>query len=104
MRITQVVVLVLLVVTQGFALAADPPGVTVDVDRSARLKAAKMPVFAKPLQFDTPEADAVLAALAVFPPDSPWHVRVDSWPVAANSQVMIATIGAGKPLRYGCFG
>lgn len=89
------------------ASAADPvnpagaqPGVTIDQARLARIKAAKMPAFAQPLHFNTPEADAILAALEVFPPDNPWNIPVDNWPVALNSAAMIATIGGAKPLRY----
>ncbi|HEX5081603.1 MAG TPA: hypothetical protein VFY40_06140 [Blastocatellia bacterium] len=29
------------------------------------------PKFTKPVMFDTPEADRILAALQVFPPDNP---------------------------------
>jgi hypothetical protein len=84
--------------------AADPrdtPGnLRIDQDRLDRLKAAKMPKFDHPLPFNTPEADAILAALEVFPPDNPWNIPVDAWPVAANSPAMIAAIGGNKPLRY----
>lgn len=82
------------------AIVAAPPGVVLDDERLARLKAAKMPAFDRPLSFDTPQADAVLSALEVFPPDNPWNLPVDGWPVAANSQAMIAAIGATRPLRY----
>lgn len=75
-------------------------GVTIDNDRLARLKAAKMPKFDEPLHFDSPEADAILSALEVFPPDNPWNTPVDEWPAAANSTAMIAAIGGNKPLRY----
>ena len=68
--------------------------------RLARLKAAKMPKFDRALQFDSPEADAILSALEVFPPNNPWNTPVDNWPVAANSKAMIAAIGGSKPLRY----
>lgn len=80
--------------------AAETPGVVIDKDRLERLKAATMPKFDQPLQFDSPEADAVLAALEVFPPDNPWNIPVDEWPLAANSKAMIAAIGVNKPLRY----
>ena len=53
-----------------------------------------------PLPFNTPEADAILAKLQVFPPDNPWNLAVDQWPVAANSQALIAGIWSNKPLRY----
>lgn len=82
------------------SVRASSPGVTVDEARLERLRAARMPAIERPLMFNSPEADAVLAALEVFPPDSPWNLPVDQWPVAANSRAMIAAIGADKPLRY----
>jgi hypothetical protein len=81
-------------------LAATPPGVTINEERLARLKAAKLPPISQPLPFNTPEADAILSALEVFPPDNPWNIPVDAWPVAPNSKQMIAAIGETKPLRY----
>lgn len=92
--------LIILMFAQSLVLAADLPGVAIDKDRLDRLKAAKMPKFDKPVHFDTSEADAILSALEVFPPDNPWNILVDSWPVAANSEAMIAAIGGNKPLRY----
>ncbi|MGA2066831.1 MAG: hypothetical protein ABSG86_17775 [Thermoguttaceae bacterium] len=59
-----------------------------------------MPKITKPVMFDTPEADKVLAALRVFPPDNPWNLDVSRWPVHPNSQNIIASIGAQKPLRH----
>lgn len=82
------------------ATAATTPGVSVDQDRLKRIRAARMPAVERPLMFNTPEADAVLAALEVFPPDNPWNIPVDQWPVASYSRAMIAAIGADKPLRY----
>ena len=80
--------------------AADVPGVKIDQARLDRIKAAAVLKFDRPLPFNAPEADVVLAALEVFPPDNAWNIPVDTWPVAANSQEMIAAIGGGKPLRY----
>jgi hypothetical protein len=91
---------VVLVLLPALLPAADPPGVTVNQQRLDRLKAATMPKFDKPLHFDAPEADAILSALEVFPPDNPWNIPVDEWPVAANSKAMVAAIGGAKPLRY----
>ena len=90
----------LLLLAHSVVVAADSPGVAINQERLARLKAATMPKFEQPLQFETPEADAVLAALEVFPPDNPWNIPVDAWPVAPNSKAMIAAIGGTKPLRY----
>jgi len=73
---------------------------TGDPARLARIRAAKMPPFAEPVEFHTPEADAVLSALEVFPPDNPWNLLVEDWPLHPNSKALIASVGADKPLRY----
>jgi hypothetical protein len=75
-------------------IGASPPA------RAERLKAAKMPAVTKPVLFDTPEADAILAALEVFPPDNPWNTVVADWPVHPNSKNIVASVGATKPFRY----
>jgi hypothetical protein len=59
-----------------------------------------MPKIEGPLTFDTPEADAVLAALQVFPPDNWWNRDVSGLPVHRDSERMIAGIGRDKPLQY----
>src|SRR5678816_2486028 len=70
-----------------------------DPARLARIRAAKMPPITEPVMFNTPAADAILAALEVFPPDNPWNQLVTDWPVAANSRKIVAGIGDAKPLR-----
>jgi hypothetical protein len=82
--------------------AAAPPAAAVhgDPSRLARLKAAKMPAFDRPVLFDTPEADAIVSALEVFPPDNPWNLDVSDWPLHPNSKNIVAAIGASKPFRY----
>ena len=80
MRLNSVLLLLL---TQALAFAADSPGAVINQERLARLKAATMPKFDQPLPFNTPEADAVLSALEIFPPDNPWNIPVDNWPVQA---------------------
>jgi hypothetical protein len=81
--------------------AAAPPAAAVHGDpaRLARLKAAKMPRLDKPVLFDTPEADAVVSALEVFPPDNPWNLDVSDWPLHPSSRAIIASIGPNKPFR-----
>src|SRR5690348_16504264 len=74
--------------------APDPP------PRLERIQKAKMPAIDKPVMFDTPEADAIVSALEIFPPDNPWNADVSSWPVHPKSKQMIAAIGANKPMRY----
>ena len=60
---------------------------------------AAPPPLRKPVLFDTPEADEILAALQVFPADNPWNQDVSQWPVHPNSRNIIASIGVDKPLR-----
>jgi hypothetical protein len=60
----------------------------------------QMPAITRPILFDTAEADRILEALAVFPPDNPWNRDVSKWPVHPNSKNLIASIGPGKPFRY----
>lgn len=89
-----------LLLLPSLALAADPPGVTVNKARLDRIQKAKMPKVTKPVPFDTPEADAILGALEIFPPDNPWNIPVADWPVHPRSKEIVATVGEGKPLRY----
>ena len=73
---------------------------TGDPARLARIRAAKMPEFHTPIMFNTPEADEILSALEVYPPDNPWNLVVTDWPVHPNSRNIIASIGADRSLRY----
>ncbi len=85
------------------ALAADPPPKAVvsgDPARVERIRAAKMPAITTPISFDTPEADAILSALEVYPPDNPWNLLITDWPTHPNSARIVASVGANKPLRY----
>jgi len=59
-----------------------------------------MPPVTKPVMFNTPEADKILAALQVFPPDNPWNEDVSKLPVHPVSEKMIAGIGGDKKLAY----
>lgn len=82
--------------------AAAAPVVELQIDeaRLARLRAAKMPAVTKPVSFETAEADAIVSALEVFPPDNPLNLAVTNWPLHGNSANIIASIGGEKPLRY----
>ena len=55
-----------------------------------------MPKITKPVMFDTPEADAILAALQVFPPDNPWNQDISGLPVHKDSAAMIASHRRGQ--------
>jgi hypothetical protein len=59
-----------------------------------------MPAIARPVMFNTAEADRILAALQVFPSDNPWNEDISRLPVLRNSREMIAGIGTDKRLAY----
>ncbi len=82
------------------ANSAGSSNVKTDPARLARIRAAKMPPINQPVMFDTPEADAILSALKVLPPDNAFNQLIDDWPLHPNSKNIIASIGAEKPFRY----
>lgn len=81
-------------------LAAEQPAASSDPARPDRIKNAKIPNITQPVMFDTPQADAICAALEIFPPDNAFNLAVEKWPVHPNSKAIVASVGAEKPLRY----
>jgi hypothetical protein len=77
-----------------------PTPVHGDPARLRRIRAAVMPKIDKPILFNTPEADVIVSALEVFPPDNPWNLVIEDWPLHPNSKKIIESIGANKKLRY----
>jgi hypothetical protein len=59
-----------------------------------------MPQITAPVMFDTPEADRILEALQVLPPDNPWNQDISAMPVHRHSARIIASIGPEKSLGY----
>jgi hypothetical protein len=59
-----------------------------------------LPKITAPVLFGTPEADRILEAMQVFPPDNPWNQDVSGLPVHADSDRIIASIGPEKSLGY----
>jgi hypothetical protein len=55
--------------------------------------------FTKPIMFNTPEADAILAKLQVFPKDNLWNTNISNWPLHLNSTEIIRSMGTESPLR-----
>ena len=51
-----------------------------------------LPVITQPILFNTPEADAVVAAMQIMPVTSAWNEDVSRRPLLANSDAMIARI------------
>lgn len=64
------------------------------------LIAAELPPITTPVLFDTPDADRILGAMQIFPPDNPWNEDIASRPVDPHSRAIIASIGADAPLGY----
>jgi hypothetical protein len=71
-----------------------------DPARLERIRSTKMPKIDKPILFNTPEADAICSALEVFPPDNPWNLVIEDWPLHPNSKNIVASIGPAKKFRY----
>jgi hypothetical protein len=94
------VLVLLLASLSHVGFAAEPPAVTGDPARLERIRKSTMPMIDRPVSFATPEADVICSALEIFPSDNPWNLLVEDWPVHPNSNGIITTIGAGKPLRY----
>ncbi len=74
--------------------------VTLVASQPSRRPRLPMPAITAPVMFDTPEADRILEALQVFPPDNAWNQGISAMPVHRDSAKIIATIGPDKPLEY----
>ena len=89
----------MLVIGLSFAFAQEKRAVVSgDPARLERIHKATMPKIDKAIPFDTPEADAICSALEVLPPNNPWNLVVEDWPLHPNSKNIIASIGPTKPL------
>ncbi len=51
-----------------------------------------VPVVTNPVLFNTPEADAIVSAMQIFPVTSAWNEDISGRPVLPNSDAMIAQI------------
>jgi hypothetical protein len=52
------------------------------------------PTVTTPLLFNTPEADAVISSLQIFPKDNPWNEAITNRPLLSNSAAMISRINS----------
>jgi hypothetical protein len=50
------------------------------------------PIVSAPILFNTPEADAIVSAMQIMPPDSAWNEDISRRPLLPNSDAMIAQI------------
>jgi len=62
-------------------------------------RASRLPKFSKPVLFHTPEADAILASLQVFPKNNPWNEDISKRPVHPDSERIITAVGRDKAIR-----
>jgi hypothetical protein len=89
---------------QAEKAAANPAGVPgqdpAGTIAAYQAKLKGMPKFEKPLMFNTPEADAVLKHVQVFPANSPFNEDISKRPVAPNSDAMIAGMKDRKNLAW----
>ena len=51
-----------------------------------------LPAVTSPILFNTPNADAVVSAMQIFPVTNPWNECISNRPVLANSDAMITQI------------
>ena len=89
----------LLAALVGLSASAAPPDDGAAVNHEGRAL-PPMPKITAPILFNTPEADAVLAAMQIFPKNNPWNEDVSKLPVHPDSDKMIAQIGKDKKLAY----
>jgi hypothetical protein len=59
-----------------------------------------MPEVSRPVMFNTPEADRILAALQVYPQDNPWNEDISKRPLHRNSKNLVTSVGREKNLAY----
>jgi hypothetical protein len=82
------------------ALAIMAAGGAVALAFAAPRERPPLPKITAPVMFGTPEADRILEAMQVFPPDNPWNQDVSRMPVHPDSARVIASIGPDKNLGY----
>jgi hypothetical protein len=83
--------LLIVVCARDFLLAAAPA--------ANEKKPSAVPAITAPTLFNTPEADAVVAAMQIFPPDNAWNADISKWPLHPDSAKIVESSGGVKPLR-----
>ncbi|MBI3831125.1 MAG: hypothetical protein HY291_16520 [Planctomycetes bacterium] len=58
-----------------------------------------IPEIKAPVMFDTPEADALCAAMQIFPKNNAWNEDIGKLPVHPDSEKIVASIGASKTIH-----
>src|SRR5215213_1336995 len=78
---------------------AEDPASKSKPPRKVANRNTKLPKIDKVVAFDTPEADAIVSALQILPPDSPWNQVIADWPLHPKSGALVASVGVDKVLR-----
>ncbi len=81
-----------LLVSAGLLPLVAPPAALAARTNHAGRVLGPVPTVTRALLFNTPEADAVVAALQIMPADNPWNEDVSRRPLLANSAALIARI------------
>ncbi|HHN45817.1 MAG TPA: hypothetical protein ENN09_00110 [Planctomycetes bacterium] len=58
-----------------------------------------MPPITQPVMFDTPEADAIMSSMQIFPPNSHWNTDISKLPVLPNSEALCRSLARGETGR-----
>src|SRR6185369_4483747 len=74
----------LLMVLVACSAGEAPPSAPAAVPKPA--PAAKPAAAKRAVLFNTPEADAILSTLQIFPKDNPWNEDISDRPVAPDSE------------------
>lgn len=75
------------------------PVAAVRVNQEGR-QLSPLPAITKPVMFDTPEADAIVSAMQIFPVNNPWNEDISKLPVHKNSDAIVTSIGAGREIGF----
>lgn len=75
------------------------PSQALDATTQSRSDQDEEVSISRPTLFFSPDADALLRKLSIFPADNPFNVAVDDWPVHPNSEQIVESVGTDKPLR-----
>jgi len=74
-------------------ISAVSPGLAERINQEGRIL-GPAPVVTTPTLFNTPQADAIVSAMQIFPITSAWNEDISRRPVLSNSAAMIAQIKA----------
>lgn len=77
-----------------------PATIPVEPPPAALATTKPLPPILRPTLFDTPEADAILAAMQIFPTNNVWHADVRHWPVHPNSPNILTAVGSARRLDF----